>query len=101
MGSESQNGFHSSTAGTVHQECTRDRKIAGFQESFAERPRVRFADADVLHQPCRTWAHCKAPSRTAKGKIPTFKAGAARESEKASRLSFAGAVLRQRNRFTC
>src|SRR5689334_2796500 len=68
MGIEGQNGFYSSCQRIVHAERQHNRSQPCVEESVSERPRLRHADAYLLHQPGWTRAQRRAAGRTGEGK---------------------------------
>jgi hypothetical protein len=100
MDSECEDGLYSPSCGIIYQECQHHRQGFGFEESLAERPRVRHANAHVLHQPGGPRARRGATGRVEKSQGPTFKTNQApRESTYANKhgfLTLPGAIPRSR-----
>lgn len=87
MGGEREDRLDTSAAGAFQKECTGHREDACFEEGFAERARLRNADAHVLHQPRRARTERVAARRIAKSKSVTRQARGKRKEQDGPRLS--------------
>ena len=89
MGSEREDGLYSPSCGIIYQECQHHRQGSSFEESLAERPGIRHANAHLLHQPGGSRALRRATGRTEKSEGPPFKTDhALRESAQANKCGF-------------
>src|SRR6266536_6257933 len=79
VGIKGQNGFHSSTRGTLHEKRSHHCENVGFEESIAKRSGLRHADAYVLHQPGGTRSHDGAAGRTGEGQGAALQKNRARQ----------------------
>jgi hypothetical protein len=50
MGSEGHDRLNASAPGTVHEKCIHNCADVGVEKSFAQRRRIWYANADILHQ---------------------------------------------------
>lgn len=85
MGSKGKDGFNTSAGGAVHEGRVHNCTCSCVEKSFAQRPSIRYEDADILHKSRRSRLERLAPRGTSKGKISSLEAHRARARQAKAR----------------